>query len=280
MFLGIKEEAWGTVVARAKRHYIPGQVWHITHRCHQRQFLLKFAKDRKSWLDWLLKAKRRYHLVVLNYMVTSNHIHLLVLDDAGRDVIPRSMQLVAGRTAQAYNVRKGRKGAFWEDRYHATAIETGEHLLRCIVYIDMNMVRAGVVNHPAEWGEAGYNEIQNPRRKCALIAYDRLRLLLGFSTYDELVAAHAEWVGRSLKKGDRHRESKWTESIAVGSREFAESTKRRLGIRAKGRTVSDAGGTSELRESQADYIEDFALENSDMVFHNAYLWEDSAETST
>ena len=37
-----------------------------------------------------------------------------------------------------------RKGAFWEDRYHATVIEKGEHLLRCIVYIDMNMVRAGV----------------------------------------------------------------------------------------------------------------------------------------
>ncbi|MFZ0724160.1 MAG: hypothetical protein WAM61_00085, partial [Desulfobacterales bacterium] len=42
---------------------------------------------------------------------------------------PRSLQLVAGRTAQEYNDRKGRKGAFWEDRYHATAIEKGEHLL-------------------------------------------------------------------------------------------------------------------------------------------------------
>ncbi len=30
----------------------------------------------------------------------------------------------------------GRKGAFWEDRYHATAVASGEHLRRCIVYID------------------------------------------------------------------------------------------------------------------------------------------------
>ncbi len=134
---------------------------------------MKFAKDRKSWRDWLLKAKRRYHPAILNYMVTSNHIHLLVIDDGGRDVIPESVRLVAGRTGQEYNIRKRRKGAFWEDRYHASAIETGEHLLRCIVYIDMNMVRAGVFNHPAEWGNGGYNEIQNPRRKCALIAYAR-----------------------------------------------------------------------------------------------------------
>lgn len=68
-------------------------------------------------------------------MVTSNHIHLLVVDDGERDVIPRSIQLVAGRTGQEYNQRKNRKGAFWEDRYHATAIEDGDHLLRCLALI-------------------------------------------------------------------------------------------------------------------------------------------------
>jgi len=99
-------------MARAKRHFIQGHVWHITHRCHKREFLLKFAKDRQAWLQWLLKAKNRNHLVILNYAVTSNHIHLLVVDEGERDVIPRSMQLVAGRTGQEYNIRKGRKGAF------------------------------------------------------------------------------------------------------------------------------------------------------------------------
>jgi REP-associated tyrosine transposase len=68
---------------------------------------------------------------VLDYTVTSNHIHLLVRDQ--------------GRSAQAHNARKRRHGAFWEDRYHATAVETGVHLARCVVYIDLNMVRAGVV---------------------------------------------------------------------------------------------------------------------------------------
>ena len=36
-------------------------------------------------------------------MVTSNHVHLLVVDDGDRNVIPRSMQLVAGRPGQEYN---------------------------------------------------------------------------------------------------------------------------------------------------------------------------------
>jgi len=95
-------------MARAKRHYLPGYIWHITHRCHKREFLLKFSKDRRRWLQWLFQAKRRYGLTILNYIVTSNHIHLLVVDDGYRDVIPRSIKLVVGRTGQEYNQRKGR----------------------------------------------------------------------------------------------------------------------------------------------------------------------------
>ena len=130
---------------RAKRHYLPGNVWHINHRCHKREFLLKFLKDRNRWLQWLYQAKKRYGLSILNYMVTYNHIHLLVAGDDNRDVIPKSMQLIAGRTGQEYNLRKNRNGAFWEDRYHATAIEDADHFFRCCAYIDLNMVRAGVV---------------------------------------------------------------------------------------------------------------------------------------
>jgi len=114
-------------MARAKRHYIPGQIWHITHRCHKREFLLKFKKDKDRWLQWLLEAKKRYGLSILDYTVTSNHIHLLVSDDKSRDVIPDSIKLIAGRTGQEFNKRKARKGAYWEDRYHATAIEDGDH---------------------------------------------------------------------------------------------------------------------------------------------------------
>jgi putative transposase len=79
------------------------------------------------------------------------------------------MQLIAGRTAQEYNRRRAMQGAFWEDRYHATAIEIDEHLHRCVVYIDLNMVRAGVVNHPGQWNESGFCEIQEPPKRYAIM---------------------------------------------------------------------------------------------------------------
>jgi putative transposase len=91
------------------------------------------------------------------------------------------MQLLAGRTGQEFNRRKKRSGAYWEDRYHATAVETAGHLARCMVYIETNMVRAAVVGHPAHWPFCSYNQIQNPRKKNVLIDYDRLQVLPGMS---------------------------------------------------------------------------------------------------
>ena len=192
-------------MARAKRHFIPGFIWHITHRCHKREFLLKFSKDRQRYLHWLYQARKRYGLSILNYMVTSNHVHLLVFDTGKRGVIPKSMQLVAGRTGQEYNQRKNRSGAYWEDRYHATAVESGEHLARFFVYIDLNMVRAGVVSHPSRWSFSGYNEIRQPRRKNVLIDYERLQGLLGVGCYDQLRSNHKGWVEYRLADGAKTR---------------------------------------------------------------------------
>ena len=119
---------------------------------------------------------------MLNYSVTSNHVHLLVFDDGRGNVIPESVQLIAGRTGQEFNQRKNRKGAFWEDRYHATAVEGDSHLIQCMIYIDLNMVRAGVVTHPSGWAFGGYNEIQNPRQRYSLMDHETLMELVGIKS--------------------------------------------------------------------------------------------------
>ncbi len=132
--------------------------------------------------------------------MTSNHIHLLVQDEKGREVIPESIKLVAGRIGQEYNRRKKRKESFWEDRYHATAVETGHHLLGCIVYIDLNMVDAGVASPPSEGAFCGFKEIQKPRKKSVLIEHQKLSELSWFPSYDELRMAQQELVNDSLIK--------------------------------------------------------------------------------
>lgn len=259
---------------RANRYFLPDHVWHITHRCHKKDFLLKFATDRRAWIRWLFEARKRYGLEILNYTVTSNHIHLLVYSNHDREAVPRALQLVAGRVGQEYNQRKNRKGAFWEDRYHATAVDTDEHLVRCLAYIDLNMVRAGVVAHPREWRHGGWHEIVDPPRRYRIIARDRLKQLLN-TNEKTLTDSYEHWVEDYIREST-DREKIWTEAIAAGSAEFIGDVKTRLGLKARHRRISTDGNGQDavyaLHEQIADYNADFEGENKVLRTKNRLLW--------
>ena len=263
---------------RANRYFLPGYVWHITHRCHQKQFLLKFARDRRRYLYWLFEAKTRYGLCVLDYMVTSNHVHLLVKDTGG-DVIAQSMQLIAGRTAQEYNERKNRHGAFWEDRYHASAIEADEHLHRCLVYIDLNMVRAGAVSHPGDWEQSGYREIQKAPKRYAIIDLAILSGLNGFTDVRDFQTAHRRWVEQTLESGHTVHDDRWSEAIAVGSLAFVANVKGELGSKALHRAVEHRDGAYALREPGDAYNGDFGTQSDPLRLENTFFWNEKVAAS-
>ncbi len=118
-----------------------------------------------------------------------------------------------------HTIRENRKGAFWEDRYHATAVSTDSHLVRCLTYIDCNMVRAGVVDHPAQWPHGGYREILKPGRRYHIIARHRLVSLLGLKQHEDLSTRYAEWIKTAMS--DRSsRQPFWSNSVAIGNQEF------------------------------------------------------------
>jgi putative transposase len=201
-------------------------------------------------MHWLFEARKRCGFCILNYIATSNHIHLLVLDRGKGETISRSMQLIAGRTAQEFNQRKKRKGAFWEDRYHATAVETNHHLFSCLTYIDLNMVRAGVVTHPCEWEFGGYAELMTDRTRNSITDCDALLELSGAGSNEAMLMLRRGWVEEALARGVEPRQGRWTESVAVGGKDFVENTKAKLGLRAKGRRVSGEKTDFTLRETQ------------------------------
>ncbi len=92
----------------------------------------------------------------------------------------------------------------------------------------------------------------------------------------ELQEARKNWIGEALESRNHGRESKWTESIAVGSKGFVETTKERLCIRAKGRKVFRNNAGYELREAAALYKGVFDTENGGLRLENAYLWNDNS----
>ena len=184
---------------------------------------------------------------------------------------------IAGRTAQEYNERKERHGPFWEDRYHASAVEADQHLNRCLVYIDLNMVRAGLVSHPEKWKESGFAEIQKPPKRYAIIDLRSLSELSGFTDLQDFQRAHREWVERGIENGLAARQRQWSESIAVGSRSFVEKVRNQLGFKTAHRDVTQVQGSYVLCEPAAAYAGKFVGEKAALSSENTLVWDKTVE---
>ena len=135
------------------------------------------------------------------------------------------------------------------------------------------MVRAGAVRHPGEWMYGGYNDIQYPKPRYSLINRPKLKALLGIKENDQLSESHRKWVEEVLKNGTNRRDAKWTESIAVGDKEFVMETKTKLGAKAMGRRAMENSEGYELRESQSSYNHVFTPEKCPLRLKNDHFWQ-------
>jgi len=234
--------------------------YHVTQRCQERRFLLRFKRDRRQYLRRLREAAARYPVSVLNYMPTGNHVHLLVRCERPGH-LSSAMQYISGSMAQDYNRRKSRQGAFWAGRFRPTLIQPGHHLSRCFFYISLNMVRAHAVTHPSEWVGGSHAELlgQVPAKDRII---DRQALLhcLECGTWESFGDWYARTIAERCRAGRLEREPFWSEAAAVGDREWIEelagrfpSSWRRVEPVQSGEDsaggVAEAGGTYMIRMS-------------------------------
>ena len=208
-------------MGRRHRNQSEALCYHLTHRCHGRDFLLKFRKDRRNYLMRLHQMSRHYPVDVLTYMITSNHVHLLFWAEHAQ-AVSDAMHFLQGTVAGDYNRRKKREGAFWRGRYHPTLVESGSHLSRCLFYIDLNMTRANGRMHPSEWTGGAYAEILGERQRYRIINRDRLKWCLGMSGQPN--SGFASWYKATIEEeincGYQVRQPFWSEALGVGSEEW------------------------------------------------------------
>lgn len=132
---------------RQARIEMPGIPMHVTQRGVNRCAIFLDDEDRHHYLRLLRQASRDHDVLVHAYVLMDNHVHLLLhAEQAG--AVSRAMRAIGQAYVQAFNQRHGRIGTLWQGRYKSSLVDSDAYALRVIRYIELNPVRAAMVDVP------------------------------------------------------------------------------------------------------------------------------------
>lgn len=137
-------------MARLPRLTVPGYPHHIIQRGNNRQAIFAVDADYEALRSMLDEHAREKGVELHAYVLMTNHFHLLATPETPEG-IPQMMQAVGRRYVRYFNQRQSRTGTLWEGRYRSTLIQAERYLLACMVYIDLNPVRAGMVGAAVDY---------------------------------------------------------------------------------------------------------------------------------
>lgn len=161
----------------------------------------------------------------------TNHVHLLVSADSGEGV-GALMKALGQRYVQYVNRCYRRSGTLWEGRFRSCLTQEEDYLLGCQRYIELNPVRAGMVEHPAEYPWSSYRA-NAQGENAPLIVPHTLYLALGGDPVSRQ-AAYRELFRYSLEPGLVDAIRKATNgNFALGDARFGDQIADMLGRRTQ-----------------------------------------------
>lgn len=140
---------------RRPRVHIDGVPLHIVQRGHNRQPCFFAEEDYYTYLHWLSEALHREQCALHAYALMTNHVHLL-LTPKNAEAVPKVIIALGRRYVQYINVSYRRTGTLWDSRYKSSLIQVDTYLLACQRYIELNPVRADMVDDPANYRWSSY----------------------------------------------------------------------------------------------------------------------------
>lgn len=170
-------------MARLPRLNPPGIPQHLIQRGNNRQVCFNGEQDFSAYLHWLDESAKKNQVAIHAYVLMDNHVHLLATPKTS-DSISKMMQTLGRLYVRYFNREYRRSGTLWEGRYKSCLVQSENYLLECYRYIELNPVRAGMVNDPADYPWSSY--------RCNALG----------KSY-RLIRPHAEYLALGKNKTDR-----------------------------------------------------------------------------
>lgn len=126
-------------------------IYHVITRGNNLMNIFNDEEDFQNYLSVLGICKSRYQFCVYHYVLMSNHVHLLVEITNDQSNLSQIMKLINLSYTQYYKKKYKHVGHFWQDRFKSIMIGNDNYLLECGAYIELNPVRAGIVERPEDY---------------------------------------------------------------------------------------------------------------------------------
>lgn len=232
---------------RKPRFDLPGVPQHVIQRGNNREPCFYAEGDYSRYQEDLLKAAGKFSCAIHAYVLMTNHVHLLVSSTAAYG-ISQMMQSLGRRYVRYINREYRRTGTLWEGRFKAALIDTEAYLLTCMRYIELNPVRAAMVEHPGEywWSSYAANAHGSSDR---LVTPHPLYLALGRSPASRQ-EAYRELFRHSIDNDQLHaiREA-LNHDLVLGRSRFKDN----IEAMTDRRTRLGASGRPRIEEARASY---------------------------
>lgn len=218
-------------MARKLRASTAGVPEHIIQRGNNRQIVFASEADMKVYITWLKEYVRKYQVSIHAWVLMTNHVHLLCTPSTANG-ISQMMQSLGRMYVMYFNRQYRRSGTLWEGRYRSCLVQEEIYLLALYRYIELNPVRAGMVDDPADYSWSSYqcnglvkrSEILNPHNLFDALGADQASRQFA---YRALFKQHVE--GRLLEDI----RAATNKGLALGNERFIEDVEAVTGKRLK-----------------------------------------------
>jgi putative transposase len=129
---------------RPLRPIADGLVYHVINRGNNRQNVFRKSADFQAFLQALADLKLRKPFQLYGYCLLNNHFHLLIRPTEA--TISRIVQSLLVSHTQRYHKHHRSGGHVWQGRFKSPVVQSDEHLLSVLRYIEANPLRAAIVS--------------------------------------------------------------------------------------------------------------------------------------
>lgn len=142
-------------MARKKRQWYPGAIYHVMSRGNRQAAIFKEKDDYIMFLEYLKFVQEKYPFKLHAYCLMTNHFHLEI--ETEKDEIWKIMQKLLALYASEFNNKYKFVGHVFQGRYASKIIEDDTYFLEVSRYIHLNPVKARMVREASDYTYSSYS---------------------------------------------------------------------------------------------------------------------------